>query len=116
MYKLKLHKTLTTARWRSFGAARQILMIANEVNRFINGIKAHLSAADLRSCMERTFELIDLTVECQKGSLRRELLRWRKLFAEFYPEIEKGSFKTGMLKKLYNVLLLLNSKSAELIL
>ena len=36
MYPLKLHKTLTPEKWHKFGDARQILMIACEINRALS--------------------------------------------------------------------------------
>lgn len=84
MYPLILHKNLTAEKWANFTTAQQILMIANEVNRLSNGIKSKQNIKTLRDCMERAFELIDLTISYSKKNLRKELLRWRDLFAQNY--------------------------------
>lgn len=115
MYRLKLHKTLTPEKWSKYPTDQQILMIANEVNRLSNGIKMSLSKEDLQSCIERVFELTDMTIECHKGSLRKELLRWREIFSKLYL-LSKTQLKRtkNQIRKLYKVLLLLNPKSAIL--
>lgn len=116
MYKLLLHKTLTPEKWRQYAVDKQLFMIANEINRLINGINFGQSFGELKACMERAFELIDLTIDCQKASLRRELLRWREVFSANYvvSETQLRSRKKN-LQQIYRVLLLLNSKTAELL-
>ena len=78
------HAELTPERWARFSLDRQILMIANEMNR---GLKL-VAVADeplLRDCYERVLRLVDLTVEVNaRAGLRRELLRWRDLIAALY--------------------------------
>lgn len=112
MYDLVLHKNLNPAVWSTYSFDRQILMIANEVNRFINGVKSELDAVSLRECLERAFELCDLTIACQTGSRRKELLRWRELFGAYYldslPQYEYISDSAGIFKTL-----LLNTRATE---
>jgi hypothetical protein len=78
------HADLTEDRWREFDLDRQILMVANEMNR---GFRL-LEEADLpglRRSYERVLRLVDLTVAVQqKDTLRGELLRWRDLAAALY--------------------------------
>lgn len=116
MYTLQLHKTITLEKWLNFGAYRQLCMIGNELNRLANGLSMGQSFDELRVCMERAFELIDLTINCQNNSLRRELLRWRDLFAELYIS-DETQFKNSReeIKRLLRALLLLNSDSAALV-
>lgn len=117
MYQLQHHKTLTPARWSQHSVDRQIIMIANELNRLVNGIKDNQNFPELKNCMERTIELIDLTVSCQHGSLQKEILRFRDLFVSLY-ELDEAQLKRSLLtvQKLYYVLLLLNSVSSSLVL
>ena|SRR3989338_4165352 len=116
MYKLKLHKTLTEEKWKKYPKAQQLLMVANELNRLINGQKAGQNLSELQACMERIFELFDLTVACQKGYLQKELLRWRELFAANYLLNGKQLHsQKATIKKLYRAFLYLNSTTAELI-
>lgn len=115
MYPLKLHKNLTTEKWSKFPKHQQILMIANELNRLINGLN-HQSQVELSECMERAIELIDLTISCQKSTLRKELLRFRDLFVENYLYNKETLKKmTTSLKPLLITLLFLDSTSAKTI-
>jgi len=84
MYQLQLHKTLNQEKWSLFSTDRQLLMIANEINRLSNGLRAGQPLTELHSCIERAFELFDLTIGIQQASLQRELLRLREFFAELY--------------------------------
>lgn len=119
MYKLVHHPSLTVEVWQKFPTEKQIFMVANEFSRLINGID-HLSDKDNVECMERALELLDLTINCQSGNLRKELLRLRESFSSFYPDVSKsGNLKEPFLKiekqnieDHYKVLLLCNSKSA----
>ena len=78
------HATLTAERWAGFGLDRQILMIANEMNR-AGKLLGPDDAARRRNAYERVLALTDLTVTVQPHRpLRRELLRWRDLVAALY--------------------------------
>jgi len=80
------HSSLAPERWALFDLDRQILMIANEMNR-ASGLLAPESLPSLRNAYERVLRLVDLTVATRRGrGLRRELLRWRDLVAELYLE------------------------------
>lgn len=115
MYTLQHHKTMTSDKWALKATDQQIFMIANEINRLMNGIKDSLSFQDLQETIERTLELLDLTISCQKGSLRRELLRFREIFGETYLlSTEQLISFLGQIEKFYRVLLFLNSKTSIL--
>lgn len=116
MYELKLHKNLNIEKWSKYSRDLQILMIANELNRLINGIGADLSYAALQEGIERIFELSDLTINTQNGNFRKEFLRWRETFAEFYLLDEvKLKESLELVKQFYKVLMLSNRKTAELL-
>ncbi len=78
------HAGLSAARWAEFSLGKQLLMIANEMNR----ASKLFGAADRgrrSGSYERILALADLTVQVNdRRSLRRELLRWRGLIAELY--------------------------------
>jgi hypothetical protein len=78
------HASLTPERWARFDLGRQILMIANEMNR-ASGLLAPESRPSLLRAYERVLRLVDLTVATRsRRGLRRELLRWRDLVAALY--------------------------------
>jgi hypothetical protein len=80
------HRSLTTERWAAFPLDRQLLMIANEMNRAGKATGAPVLEAQQRS-YERVLELVDLTVASRpRRALMRELLRWRDLVAALYVE------------------------------
>lgn len=80
------HASLSPERWAQFSLERQLLMIANEMNR----ATALMDEDDGRSrglAYERVLRLADLTIAVNpRRALRRELLRWRDLVAELYVE------------------------------
>ena len=81
---LKYHKTLTREKWGSFPFHKQVLMIANELNRAKNWIEKK-DAGELALCYERAFELLYLTIEVLKEkNKRRELLRFKEMLGELY--------------------------------
>ncbi|HQO38820.1 MAG TPA: hypothetical protein PK107_08415 [Candidatus Omnitrophota bacterium] len=83
---LKYHSTLTPERWQSFGFTRQVLMIANELNR----AGAWLEKSDVdeaKRCYERALELTWLTIGLQTEPGRiRELARFNEVLAGLYAE------------------------------
>lgn len=108
MYHLVLHKNLTPQKWSKFTTDQQLFMIGNELNRALN----LSNQKDKVSCFERAFELVDLTISCQKENLRRELLRWRELLAETYL---KKKISQKRLQNLFKALLYLNKKTYSLL-
>jgi hypothetical protein len=78
------HSSLTPERWARFDLEQQILMIANEMQR-ASALMAPADSACRARAYERVLRLLDLTVAIRsKGTLRRELLRWRDLVAALY--------------------------------
>jgi hypothetical protein len=87
---------------------KQILMIANEINRAKNWIEKR-DFEKVSNCYERAFELIDLTVDTsQDKSFIRELLRFRELLATEYVHMVDN---TEQNLELFKVLLSLNLES-----
>lgn len=82
------HAGLTEERWAQFDLDSQVLMIANEMHR-TSRLLADADPSARRRAYERILRLTDLTVAMRpRPALRRELLRWRDLIAEFYVEDE----------------------------
>jgi hypothetical protein len=78
------HASLSPERWARFDLDRQILMIANEMNRG-SALLGDEDRSSLRLAYERVLRLVDLTVATrERRGLRRELLRWRDLIAALY--------------------------------
>lgn len=78
------HAGVSVESWRRHSRGRQILMIANEMNR-ASKLLLPADHARLRSSYERVLALSDLTIQATDSrSLRRELLRWRDLVAAQY--------------------------------
>ena len=78
------HASLSPERWARFDLDRQILMIANEMNRASSLLEPE-ERESLRRAYERVLRLADLTVATRpERSFRRELLRWRDLIAALY--------------------------------
>ena len=97
-----LHTNLTSDKWKLFSRDKQILMIANELNRAKNWIDKK-DFKKVSSCYERALELIDLTVECsQQKHFTRELLRYRELLAFWYMQ-EEHTFNTVLYKLLLSM-------------
>jgi len=103
-----LHTDLTSEKWKSFSIDKQLLMIANEINRAKNWIEKK-DFEKVLHCYERAFELIDLTVDSSKNrSLVNELMRFRELLATEY--IHRVN-NTEQNLKLFKVLLSLSLES-----
>lgn len=111
MYKLKLHKNLNEKKWNKFGECRQILMIANELNRAKNWTKKK-DLEEVNNCYERALELLDLTIGTVRRNKLKELLRFRELLALQYQNKEK-SIKANA--QLFNTLLSLNGDSYSML-
>lgn len=108
MYQLKLHKNLDQQKWDSFAKDKQILMIANELNRAKNWI-ARGNPEEVTNCYERAIELLDLTISLTaKRNLLRELLRFRDVLCSQYISEEKDALAN---QKLFNLLLSINKNS-----
>lgn len=75
------HKTLTVEKWVRYPMREQMLMIGSEFSRIM-----HLKREeDQKRCLERAYELIDLTLTDPKWRERsKELLRLREVLGEEY--------------------------------
>ena len=103
------HTHLTSEKWKTFSTDKQILMIANELNRAKNWIEKK-DFEKVSNCYERAIELVDLTVECSKNTnFTRELLRYREQLALAY--IQNGRVFDNAL---YRLLLSMNVTSFNL--
>lgn len=94
------HGGLDAERWAAFDADRQVLMIANEMNR-IRRLPGQEREARRRA-YERVLRLTDLTLDTtERRGLRRELARWRDLVASLYlqeePDAERHASAFRML-------------------
>ncbi len=84
MYPLVLHKSLTSEKWESYSKSKQVLMIANELNRAAGWLKKNQDQ-DAAQCYERAFELTDLTINDPKWCKSlKELLRFREILGDLY--------------------------------
>ncbi len=71
-----LHKSMTVEKWALYGTTRQILMIANELNRARRACEKNQTELKTDALM-RAIELIDLSVSTSaRRSFRREMLRF----------------------------------------
>lgn len=77
------HKTLTSEKWVQYPIHKQMLMIGSEFSRIL-----HLKhREDQKRCIERAYELIDLTLADPKWRGRaKELLRLREVLGAEYTE------------------------------
>lgn len=80
----KFHKNLDLEKWQSFSKEEQVLNIAAEFSRAKNWL-AKNDKQEVLNCLNRAFELIDLTVQDPRWrKALNELLRFREVLAEFY--------------------------------
>ena len=97
-----MHKNLDLEKWKNFSKEEQILNIAAEFSRTKNWI-AKEDEPEILNCLNRAFELIDLTANdprWQNGL--KELLRLREVLAGFYLRENKDINK---FIKLFEILL-----------
>lgn len=82
--KKKWHKTLTQERWNKISRKDQVLNIASELSRASHWLKEN-NFEQTQRCYERTFELIDLTLNGDKWQdKRKELARFREILGYLY--------------------------------
>ena len=91
-------------KWRKISREEQILNIASELSRakFWLGKK---NEEEFLNCLNRAFELIDLTIDSWRGKSLKEFLRFREVLAQFYVNKEKNPED---FKKALKTLLLFN--------
>jgi len=96
------HTHLTSDKWKTFSTDKQILMIANEMNRAKNWIEKK-DFEKVSNCYERALELVDLTVECSRNNnFISELLRYRELLAFAYIQ-NRHVFDNALYRLLLNM-------------
>lgn len=115
MVTIAFHKDITPEKWASKPLSWQILNIASELGRAEQSLKDRL-LEPFRACLDRGFELIDLTVEVNisNASLLRELLRFREVLACLYINNDLQS-NAGDLRVLTKVLLSLDPEAYNLL-
>ncbi len=78
------HAGLAAGEWARHPLGRQLLMIANEMNRASKLVIA-ADSNRLRTSYERVLALTDLSIAASpRPAVRRELLRWRDLVGALY--------------------------------
>lgn len=103
------HAGLSAERWAAFDVDRQVLMIANEMNRIRRLPDQDPEAR--RRAYERVLRLTDLTLDSAlRSGLRRELARWRDLVASLYLDRELHLERHD---KAFRMLLLLRPAAAR---
>lgn len=112
MYKLKLHRNLGIEKWSTFNRGKQLLMIANEINRAKNWMQKG-DYEEVMNSYDRAFELLDLTISViNEEHMLRELLRFREILGFQYIS-EKKDLEINA--KLLKVLISLNKGSYNLL-
>lgn len=77
------HKGLAVGRWLEFSFFSQMANIGSEVSRALNW--RHKNPAFARAAVDRTLELLDLTIADAKNQKRgKELWRIREAIADFF--------------------------------
>lgn len=106
----KYHPNLTLAKWSARPKATQILNIAAEFSRSKHWLDKN-DYSEAKNCLNRAFELIDLTIaDCKWRMGLKELLRFRELLADFYIRADKN---LDYFKKLFRVWLNFDAQSAK---
>ena len=78
------HKTLAAGRWAEMPLALQMLNIGSEISR-ANRWKSKGNQQQVERAVFRALELIDLTVEAQRGKHSlKEFLRMRETVCDYY--------------------------------
>jgi len=85
----KFHKSLTQERWSSFSKKDQILNIGAELQRAKYWLERK-ERKEVENCLDRAFELLDLTLNDVKWK-KRELFLLREALADFYSKKEKNN-------------------------
>lgn len=100
---MKFHRNLTQERWQKFSKEEQILNIAAELSRAKFWLKEK-NEKQILNCLNRAFELIDLTINAFKNQRAlKELLRFREVLAQFYINKDKNIEE---FKKIFKTLLM----------
>jgi hypothetical protein len=106
------HADLTREDWSRHTFPRQLLMIANEMNR-AGKLQREDDGERRERAYERVLRLTDLTIGClPRKAVLRELLRWRDLAAALYLGARRVA-DTETHYHVFKVLLLMNSETAR---
>jgi len=115
MVTIAFHKDMTLEKWSSKPVSWQILSIASELGRAQTSLERQLWDP-FKASLERTLELIDLTVEANlmRPEFLREMLRFREILAGVYvdPESVKNA---GGFRSLTRVLLTMDPGAYNLL-
>ncbi len=112
MADIKFHSNLNLEKWQGYERDRQVLMIANELNRAKSCIERE-KFENIAPCYERALELADLTIEDKKwNGRRRELLRFREYLAELY---FSGEVNPKVNNQLYNGIISLSVEAYNML-
>lgn len=77
------HKALASGQWAAMSFFEQMANIGSEVSRACRW-KAKGKTDRMAAAADRYLELLDLTIALQSGLRRRELLRAREVFCDFF--------------------------------
>jgi len=78
------HKDLAAGRWSQLSFLEQMANIGSEVQRALNW-RGKRNVAYCQQALERSLELIDLTLDAQKGFPRlKELARLRETIVDYF--------------------------------
>ena len=95
------HKDLAKGRWGKLSFLEQMANIGSEVGRALNW-RAKQNSVYSQQALERSFELIDLTLDSVKGFARlRELARLREVIADYFLGTNQFGFTEGSLRKYF---------------
>jgi hypothetical protein len=115
MVTVAFHKDITPEKWAARPASWQVLSIASEMGRAEASLKNRLPKP-FKASLERTLELIDLTVEANlaRGEFVREMLRFREVLAEVYVD-STHSMNASKFRFLTKILLTLDPGAYNLL-
>ena len=96
------HKDLAAGRWKQLSFLEQMANIGSEVERALNWREKH-NADYCRQALERSFELIDLTLDSVKGFARlKELARLREVIVDYFLGTNQFVSTEGSLRKYFS--------------
>jgi len=79
-----LHPSIAAGRWRTFSLAEQLGHVGSEVGRALRA-KALGNVSRMKAALERTLELVDLTIADPKHQGRlKEVCRAREVVCDFF--------------------------------
>lgn len=109
--KNKYHKSLNSGKWQGFSREEQILNIAAEFSRAKSWLEEN-DEEEVLDCLNRAFELIDLTINDRRWRKRgiKELFRLRGVLAEFYIQKDK---KLNEFLKIFKTLLMFSKFTSQ---